>query len=381
MKFFNTEFFQKRKRFIIVSIILIGVLIMWGWTNFAKKMMLPSAIKEFISKGKGAKGAGEEAIEAAVPTRTAKVVKTDYQDFITSFGTIKGFREIPVKFEESARIGKFYFKEGEAIKKDDLVVFQEQEEQKNKVEYSEIEYNKNKTLYELGAIVQDKLRQAELEVEVAKESLKKRNFYAPSDGFIGTCWINEGELAAPNDVVTTFIQIGDIFCEVGIIEKDMDKVKVNQKAGIIIEAFPNNLFEGTVDAVSPMLEGRSRTQTVKILVPNEKGLIKPGMFAKADIMIFEKKDAIVIPRKALQKTEEGYMVFGVVKPEGEPRKTAAGFEEATAKIIPVKVERANEEKALIGEGLQEGEEIIIETPEAKSTIKDGSKIEIMPARE
>ncbi len=171
-----------------------------------------------------------------------------------------------------------------------------------------------------------------------------------------------------------------MFCEVGIIEKDMDKVKVGQKAKITMEAFPNDAFEGTVDSVSPTLEGRSRTQTVKMLISNEKGLIKPGMFAKAGIMIFEKKDAIVIPRGALRKTEKEYAVFGVVRPEVES-KTAAGLTEAVVKIIPVKVDRANEDMALIGEGLSEGEEIVLETPEAKSSIKDGAKIEIMPGRE
>jgi len=387
MKFFKTDFFQKRKRLIIISILLAGVLIAWGWATLSKKGITPQAVKEFI-KGKtsagggsafGGKKAGEEALVPAIPVKTTKVVKTDYQDFVTSFGTIKGLREIPVKFDENGRIAKFYFKEGDSIKKDDLVVSQQQDEQRVKVEYARIEYNKYKTLYDLGAIVADKLREAELEVEAAEVTLNKRNFYAPSDGFIGTRKINEGELVTPTDIVTTFVDIGNIFCEVGIIEKDIDKVKTGQTARIVIEALPSDTFEGTVDSVSPMLEGRSRTQTVKMLVPNEKGIIKPGMFAKADIMIFEKKDAIVIPRKALSKTEEGYTVFGVVRPEdAKAKKTPAGFEEATAKVIPVKVERANEERALIGEGLAVSEEIILETPEAKSSIKDGSIIEILP---
>ncbi|MDD5680295.1 MAG: efflux RND transporter periplasmic adaptor subunit [Candidatus Omnitrophica bacterium] len=377
MKFFKTQFFQKHKRLIIISIVLVGALIMWGWTHMPKKGGAKMTLQN-IFKGKGAQKEGEAPLEAAIPVKTTKVVKTDYQDFVTSFGTIKGLKEIPVKFDEAARISRFYFKEGDSIKKGDLVVSQEQDEQKFKLEYVEIEYNKNKTLRDLGAITNDKLREAELELETAKASLNKKNFYAPSDGFIGTQKINEGELASPTDVVTIFVDIDNVFCEVGIIEKDMDKVKTGQTAKIMIEAFPDDVFEGTVDSVSPMLEGRSRTQTVKMLVPNEKGTIKPGMFAKADIMIFEKKDAIVIPRKALQKSEDGYAVFGVVRPEGEAKKSPAGFEEATAKVMPVKVERANEENALISEGLEDGQEIVLETPEAKSSIKDGATIEILP---
>ena len=373
---FKTEFFHKRKRLIMLAIVLIGVLIMWSWTHVPKKGELRRAGKGFF--GIGAKKVQEQPPEAAIPVKTTKVVKADYRDFVTSFGAIKGLMEIPVKFEEPARIAKFYFKEGENIKKGDLVVSQEQDEQKYKLEYTQIEYNKNKTLYDLGAIVADKLKEAELELESARTILGKRNFYAPADGFIGTRQADEGQVVTYNDTVTTFVDIADIFCEVGIIEKDIDKVKTGQKANITIEAFPNETFEGTVDSVSPMLEGRSRTQNVKILIPNEKGLIKPGMFAKADIMTFEKKDSIVIPKKALQKTEEGYMVFGVVRAEGEAKKSPAGFAEATAKVMPVKVDRANEDRALINEGLAEGQEIVLETPEAKAGIKDGATIEILP---
>lgn len=364
---FKTQFFQKHKRLIIISMVLVGVLIIWGGIHMPKKG---------TARGKKA---GEEPLEAAIPVKTTKVVKADYQDFVTSFGTIKGLKEIPVKFDETARISKFYFKEGDSIKKGDLVVSQMQDEQKFKLDYVEIEYNKNKTLYDLGAITANKLREAELELETAKAALNKRNFYAPSDGFIGAQRLSEGELASPADLVTIFVDMNNVFCEVGIIEKDMDKVKTGQKAKVMIETFPDDVFEGTVNSVSPMLEGRSRTQAVKMLVSNEKGVIRPGMFAKAEIMIFEKKDAIVIPRKALQKSEDGgYVVFGVVRAEGEAKKSPAGFEEAAAKVIPVKVGRANEDNALISEGLTEGQEIILETPEAKSSIKDGATIEILP---
>lgn len=378
MNIFNREFFQKRKKIVMMSMLLAGALVAWGFMSI-KKAPPGRIMKNIFTKAKTEKWSVPETLEKVIPVRTTKAIRTDYRDFVSSFGTIKGFKEIPVKFEEGAPVEKFYFKEGEPIKKGELVIAQVQGEQKSKLEYAQIEYNKNKILYNLGAIIKDKLRQIELEVEAAKEALNKRNFYAPSDGFTGMRRVNEGELAGPGDIVTTFVEMGNVFCEVGIIEKEMDKVRPGQNAVITMDTFHGKSFEGIVDSVSPMLEGRSRTQNVKILVLNEKSLIiKPGMFSRADILTFEKKDAIVIPRKSLKKTEEGYIVFGVVRPEGGPKKSPVGFEEAAAKVISVKVERASEEKALISEGLTEGQEIILESPEAKAAIKDGSTIEIMP---
>lgn len=381
-------FFKKNKLLFIIIITICALIVMWGRAIITKrdKDVLPR-------KTMFGRQAPEEILEEIVPVKVTKVARMDYKDTITSFGTIKGFGEIPIRFKESGTVSKFYFKEGDEIKKDEIVVSQDQREENLKLEYARIEYDKNQTFYDLGAIIADKLRQVELELESAELNLKKRNFYAPSDGFMGTRKVNQGELVKPDDIVATFLDINSVFCEVGIIERDIGKVKVGQKVMVELDTFPNDVFEGTVDSVSPMIEGRSRTQAVRILIPNEGHLIKPGMFAKSAITTFEKKDALVIPRKALDKTKDGYVVFGVIRDqrraieessrekrsaEREQRKlTAAGFELATAKIIPVKIERATERLALIKEGLLEGQEIVLESPKARESIKDGGKIEII----
>ncbi len=365
------NFFKKNKILFIIVIVICGLIIMWGRSVIMKRAPGVSARKALFGKR-----APEEEIEEVIPVKVTKVTKMDYKDTITSFGTIKGFLEIPIKFKENGKLAKFYFKEGDEIEKGGIVVSQDQQAENLKLEYAKIEYDKNKTLYELGAITEDKLRQAELELESAKLEIEKRNFYAPSDGFMGTRKVNEGEVVDVNTIVATFLDISSVFCEVGIIERDMGKVEVGQKVKVALETFPDDVFEGVVDSASPMVEGRGRTQTVRILVPNKEYLIKPGMFARAKITTFEKKDALVIPRKALHKTEAGYVVFGVIREE-EIKKTEAGFEEAIAKVIPVKVERATEKLALIKEGLTEGREIILESPKAKEAIKDGARIEII----
>ena len=380
------DFFKKNKTLFIVIIIICALIVMWGRSIISRRDPGLSA-----RRGLFGRKAPEETAEEIIPVKVTKAAKMDYKDTITSFGTIKGFEEIPIKFRDNGGILKFYFKEGDEIKKGNIVVSQIQQEEILKLEYSKIEYNKNKTLFELGAITADKLRQAELELQSAEVELGKRNFYAPSDGFMGTRKVNEGELVTPNDIAATFLDIDSVFCEVGIIERDMGKVKVGQKVKVKLETFGNEIFEGVVDSASPMVEGRSRTQTVRILVPNKEHLIKPGMFARAEITTFEKKDAIVVPREALHKRESGYIVFGVVRvvreeekaPKGlfgrkrKKEETPSGFEQATARMIPVKVERATERLALISEGLAEGQEIILESPKAKEAIKDGVRIEII----
>jgi len=360
---------NKYKVMIFLLVISGALLIMRGKVLMTERFSLGS-IAEKLFKDKAADEAPpisvNEMLEEAIPVKVTTVSRMDYKDTIASFGMIKGFGEIPIKFEGSGTISKFYFKEGDKIGKDRLVVSQDRKAEDLRLEYAAIEYSKNEKLYSLGAITRDALRQSELEVRSSQLDLKKRDFYAPSGGIMGTREVNEGELVEPNDIVATFLDINKVFCEVGIIEKDMGKVKVGQKVKVTLDTFPDKTFEGTVDSVSPMIEGRSRTQTVRILMPNDEDIIRPGMFAKSEVTTFEKKDALVVPRKALKKTEDGYVVFGILRRD-----------DITAKVIPVKIGRASEDFALILKGVAEGQEIVLESPRAKEAIKDGAKVEII----
>ncbi len=364
--------FPKKHKIIVSLLIIAGALLIMRGSVLIRDRFPLGALAEKFFKGKAevrdqsSQIAMDEAAEEVIPVKIAVVGRMDYKDTIASFGTIKGFEDIPIKFEVSGIISKFYFKEGDEIKKGELVVSQDQKAEELRLEYATIEYSKNKKLYDLGAITKDTLRQSELEVQSSHLDLVKRNFYAPSGGIMGTRKVNEGELVEPNDVVATFLDINKVFCEVGIIEKDIGKVQVGQGVKVALDTFPDRVFEGAVDSVSPMIEGRSRTQTVRILMLNEEHVIKPGMFAKSEITTFEKKDALVVPRQALKKTEDGYIVFGVDRSAG-----------VAAKILPVKVERASEDFALILQGVAEGQEIVLESPRAKESIRDGARIEII----
>lgn len=374
------EVLKKNKKLVIIGIIILGVIIMWTRSCRVEKEETGEAKgeKKAWFFGKRAKQGEAEAPQEIVPVKIAKVVKKDFSDMLPALGTIKGFKEIPVKFSEYGRIEKFGFKEGDRIKQSEIVVAQEQKDAALKLEYAGIEYEKNKKIHALGGITDDKLRQSDLELQSAQWEVDKKTFRAPCDGYMGTRLVEEGEMVTQNDKVTTFVTIDNVYCEIGTIEKDMNKVKVGQKAALTFDAYKNKSFEGTVDSVSPLMEGRSRTQTVKILVPNPEELLRPGMFAKVAITTYEQKDAVVIPRSALKKTEEGgYVVYAVTRPEGEPKKTEAGNELVTAKEIPVKIGYASEQEALISEGLSEGQEIIVETPEAKEKLADGGTVEII----
>src|SRR5207237_10598341 len=72
-----------------------------------------------------------------------------------------------------------------------------------------------------------------------------------------------------------------------------------QKVQIVAEAYPDQVFEGRVDVVSPVVDTTSRTFPLEVRVPNPQRKLKAGSFAKARILAREETDVLTVPEEAI----------------------------------------------------------------------------------
>ncbi|MDD5137016.1 MAG: efflux RND transporter periplasmic adaptor subunit [Candidatus Omnitrophica bacterium] len=305
-------------------------------------------------------------------------------------------------------IESFNFEEGEKIQEGDIVASLIQRDALLKLKYAEMELTKNQKLYDIGAISPVKLEQGKLEYESAKSELDKTNIYAAASGVLGSRVIDVGSYVTPNDRIGVFVDMDKVYAEFNIIEKDVPKVALGQKVEVFADAYPTKVFAGSVDRISPIIEGRSRTENVKVELDNKEGLLKPGMFIRASIATYDKKDVIVVPLSALKKKEneyiayviqkeepkapvvetkpqakpkKGFWPFGkakekeVVKPQGPPEKTP---DMGVIEIKKIKAGYMTQDLVEVDEGLQEDELIVTEIQE---DFKDKSKVEISEVQE
>ncbi len=369
---------------------------------------LTSNIQSALFKKKPAKGPAVTFEEEAPPVKVFAVKKTDFKDTLPAIGNIKGFKEIDLKFQTSGIIESFNFEEGEKIQEGDIIASLVQKEALLKLKYAEIEQNKNQKLFDIGALSRMKYEQGKVEYESAKNELDKTNIYAVSNGLLGSKILDVGSYVTPNDRMGTFVNIEKVYAEFSIIEKDAPKISLGQKAEVFVDAYPTKSFSGVVDRVAPVIEGRSRTQMVKVELNNKEGLLKPGMFARALIATYEKKEALVIPVSGLKKKEAEYSVYVVhkeepkkevkeEKPKEKPKKILGlAIPAKKAKEAPkpemkekplefgiveerkVKLGYMTQDLAEIADGLKEGEMVIIEMQEE---FKDKARVEISEVQE
>jgi len=397
---------KKIKKILIGFILLwiLGFLLVWGVTILkkgnTKKMAVPGAAKEgnLLKNIQGADlkqeppGPNQQATEA-VEVRCYKVSRRDFKDDLPVMGTIRGALKINLKFEINGVIKAINFREGDMIYKGDLIATLDTKDAQLKVDYSKSKLDSAKIqylaakkkleihrhLYEIGGIIKAKLEEVELEAKNAESQVKtgevelasaeaeldKTSLYAPRDGVMGSRDAEVGEFVTPQNKIATLYDITEVFVELGIVEKDIDKIALGQDVAVKVDAYPDKDFRGTVDNIFPVIEGKSRTLTVKVGVRNPDAMLLPGMFARAMITIAEFKNAIVIPSMSLNKTKEGYKIFTV--DQGN-----------TAKSRPVEVAYVTTDYTVIKSGVYEGELVVTDTPQE---LKDGMPVKVIDVQE
>jgi len=389
---------KKSKRLLIGFILLwvVGFAVVWGVT-LSKKISIGAGKGQASDKGiKGITDFGDvgpSPQSEAVPVRAYRISLMDFKDDLPVMGTVRGTLEIDLKFEINGTIESMDFREGDILYKKDLIAMLDQGDAQLKVDYSEskLEFARiqslaaqkkleiHKNLYDIGGIIKAKLEEVELEAEAAELQVKsaevelasaeaefnKTYLYAPRDGVLGSRDAEVGEFVTPNDKVATLYEITEVFVELGIVEKDIDKIALGQGAAVIVDAYPGMNFAGIVDNVFPVIEGKSRTLTVKVRIANENALLLPGMFARAMITVAEFENAIVVPSMSLNKEESQYTVFTV-------------DDNNTVRSRPVEVAYVTTDYTVIASGLYEGEIVVTDTPQE---LKDGLPVDVIEIQE
>lgn len=342
--------FNRKVFLVIIGVLVVLIVLVKTTTN----------IQKVLFKKKADITAKEKAItfeEEATPIKGYRIKRMDFKDTLPSLGNIKGFKELNLMFQVPGLIESINFEEGEKIQEGDIIASLNQKDALLKLKYAEIELNKNKKLFELGAISSLKMEQSKLEYESAKSDLDKTNIYAVSNGLMGPRTKDIGSYFNPSETTEkmgVFVSTEKVYAEFNIIEKDIPKIALGQKVEVFADAYPAKSFSGTIDRISPIIEGRSRTETIKVELNNKDGLLKPGLFVRCLISTYEKKDALVIPASALKKKENEYFTYVIHKEEPKPE----------AELLAGKEKKKEKARGLFG--IFKGKQKEEPKPEAKS---------------
>ena len=237
-------------------------------------------------------------------------------------------------------------------------------------------------------LAKNQLKTAQSDLSRAQTNLSYATIYSPIDGVVMDKAVEEGQtVAASFNTPTLFTIANDLTkmqVEAKVDEADIGEVKAGQPVTFTVDAFPDDVFAGTVKEVriNPTVTSNVVTYTVIIDAPNPESKLFPGMTASVTITT-KKESGVSIPMTALfasidpemmkQLEKKGYTFKSLYKNQEE---VAQGLKDITKKTIWAKTgEKVYEQKSvtvglnngvntLIPEGLREGEEVVIGVSEA-----------------
>ena len=167
----------------------------------------------------------------------------------------------------------------------------------------EVEKNRIEQLLKTGSATQQQYDQILTQYNSTKEQLDflKTNTYvkAPFNGVISAKTYEDGELYGGQPILV-LTQIDKLKALVAIPEMYFPKFKEGMKLTLASEIYPDQTFPATVEVVYPTIDASSHTFQVKIVIPNQKNLLRPGMYVTTTIGLGREK-AIVAPYQSVEK--------------------------------------------------------------------------------
>lgn len=359
--------------------------------------------------------------QSPIEVETTKVEKGDISPTVNADGLVAAKVAVNIQSQVMGEIISLPFKEGDSVKKGDLLVqinpdtyerdvssakasldaalvaLDESEvnlaQRKRDYEralklhqdkiFSDDQLENSKLIYD-QAILQNReaktrVAQAKATLERAKDYLAKTTLRSPIDGVITTLNAKEGETAImgtmnfAGTVILIVSDLSEIITEVQVDEADFQKLKMGQKATVIIDALGGKKYDGKVIEIgasaqqsSSGLQTNIRQFKVKIAITNPDKDLKPGMTTRAKLYAEERKGVLKIP-------------IGAVKSEiknGEQQYFCLKVEKGKVKKCEIKTGLADDINIEIISGLNEGEEVITGPYRIFKTLKEGDKVKI-----
>ena len=283
-----------------------------------------------------------EVAEEAEPTRlTADVTLGDLLIRAEATGNVEPVREVEVKSKASGEILRLHIDVGDEVSRGALLAEIDPRDVRNnynqvqadlevaraRLEISEAQLERSNQLLTAEVITQQEhesarieyansrasLVRAETNYELAELQMQDVSITAPMSGTVIQKNVEEGAViqSASQNVsggTTLFLManLGEMQVRTLVDETDMGMLEPGMAAAVIVEAFPERTFNGTIEKIEPqaVVEQNVTMFPVIVSIDNRSGLLKPGMNAEVEIFIDEEFDVLLVPNNAIVNTED-----------------------------------------------------------------------------
>ncbi|HAA77079.1 TPA: hypothetical protein DCE37_18360 [Candidatus Latescibacteria bacterium] len=273
--------------------------------------------------GEGGRRSGERRAAAAIPVKAEQAIRSDISKSVLKNTTLEAERWVEVRARRQGQIVRILKEEGDPVKEGDVLAELDSDDARLQVKQMEVAFldakrnfarvekifKSNLMSEEQFESARTQLDRASAQLDQAKLNLSYTRIAAPVEGVVTLRNVEIGNVVTNNQEVFSVADFDPLLARVRVPEKEIGRIAVGQVARISVETEDEKTFQGRVKMISPIVDPESGTIKVTVEIPGGQSILRPGMFASVYIITETRKQALVIPKKALVLEGEGNQVF------------------------------------------------------------------------
>jgi membrane fusion protein, multidrug efflux system len=328
-----------------------------------------------------AEGAPSAGAFRAPAVEAGRVEVIKLTDDAQAVGSLRSRQSVVLRPEVSGRITHLNFRDGERVRRgqllvqlDDQLPLAQVQQAQAELSIAQANHKRNQELVAQGFISQRSvdesganLQVAQAKLALARATAARLRIVAPFDGIAGIRNISVGDYLKDGADIVNVEDMDAMFVDFRLPERFQTKVRRGQTTFVDLDALPGLRYAGVVQAIDPLVDANGRSIGIRACIDNRHLQLRPGMFARITAVFGERDNARVIPEEAIVPQAGRQFVFRLV--DGPDQDTRI------AKRAEVKVGIRRPGRVEITEGLQPGDLVV--TAGQQRIQKDGMPVRVV----
>lgn len=257
---------------------------------------------------------------------TAQPARTEqWQGAVPAIGTLQAVNGVDISASLSGLVKDIAFQSGQSVRKGQVLLRLDADVEQSDLrsaqadaELARIQANRQRALVKSDAVSQSALDKAEAELKVReakvaamRAQIDKKTVLAPFDGVLGVRRIDLGQYVQPGQAIVNLQDLSLMLADFTVSQKDLAALKVGEPVRMTTDAWPGRVFDGRIQAVEPRVDEKTGMITAQGAFPNPDGALRPGMFAKIEVVRPAVAEVVTVPVSAVSYNLHGDSVFVV----------------------------------------------------------------------
>ena len=283
----------------------------WWFQNKGAGSSTPSTAA--AAPGTPAAAGASAGVGGPIPVEVGRVEVTRIEDDAQSVGSLRSRQGVMLRPEVSGRIARIGFRDGQRVKRGQLLVQLDDTLQRAQLQQSQAQASiartnlqRNRELLAQNFVSASAVDQsaaalevAEAQVALSQAQLARMRIEAPFDGVAGIAAVNLGDYVKDGADLVNIEDASSMSVDFRLPERYLARLKPGQGVDVQLDALPGRSFTARIDAVDAQIDANGRSLLVRARLPNPKGELRAGMFARTRTVFAVREQALVVPEEAL----------------------------------------------------------------------------------